>query len=116
MNRILLLLFLAVCSMIGFLVKLPKPFRHVGFEMHAAFYFCASIVLLLLFPKRHFWVGLGLATFGVMIEFMQEFSNLLLNKKIHGNFDPKDVAYNLTGIFLVFVPFYGFKILKSLFK
>ena len=116
MNRILLLLFLAVCSMIGFLVKLPKPFRHVGFEMHAAFYFCASVVLLFLFPKRHLLVGIGLAAFGVLIELMQHASNRLVHKRIHGNFDPEDIAYNISGILLVFVPFYVFKLLRNAFK
>jgi hypothetical protein len=51
-----------------------------------------------------------------MIEVMQDASNYVLEKRIHGDFDPLDVKYNLKGIFLVFVPFYGLKILGKIFK
>lgn len=115
-NRISLLVFLIICSFIGFMIKLPTPFQGVGFELHAAFYFCASIFLLILFPKRHLVILFGLVFFGVMIELMQSASNYILEKRIHGNFDPKDIKYNLLGVFLVFIPFYGLKILGKMFK
>lgn len=115
-NRSAILIFLIICSFIGFMVKLPVPFRGIGFELHAAFYFCASIFLLILFPKKHILILFGLIFFGIMIEVMQHASNFVLEKRIHGNFDPLDVKFNLKGIFLVFVPFYGLKILGKIFK
>jgi hypothetical protein len=115
-NRSALLIFLIICSFIGFMVKLPLPFRGIGFELHAAFYFLASIFLFILFPKKHVLILFGLIFFGIMIEVMQHASNYVLEKRIHGNFDPLDVKYNLMGIFLVFVPFYGLKILGKMFK
>ncbi len=111
----LLILFI-VGSFIGFMVKLPAPFRKIGFELHATFYFLASIFLLILFPKRHFFVLTGLIFFGVFIEVMQHLSNFILEKRIHGNFDPLDVKCNLLGVFLVFIPFYFFKILVKMFN
>ena len=113
-SRTSLLVFIIICSIIGFMVKLPTPFRGIGFELHAAFYFCASIFLLILFPKRHIVILFGLVFFGIMIEVMQHVSNFILEKRIHGNFDPEDVKYNLLGVFLVFIPFYGLKILGKL--
>ncbi len=110
-NRIPIFIFLLITSLIGFMVKLPRPFRGIGFELHATFYFFASIFLLVLFPKKHLFILIGLVVFGVMIEVLQHASNFILEKRIHGNFDPLDVQYNLIGVFLVFVPFYGFRIL-----
>jgi hypothetical protein len=115
-NRFSLLIFLIILSIIGFMVKLPAPFQGIGFELHAAFYFCASIFLLILFPKKHILILIGLVFFGIAIEVMQHASNFVLEKRIHGNFDPLDVEYNLKGIFLVFVPFYGFKVLAKLMR
>lgn len=115
-NRFSLLIFLIISSIIGFMVKLPVPFRGIGFELHAAFYFCATIFLLILFPKKHILILIGLVFFGIAIEVMQHASNFVLEKRIHGNFDPLDVEYNLKGIFLVLVPFYGFKVLAKLMR
>jgi hypothetical protein len=114
MNKVLLLIALIVTSVIGFMVKLPKPLRGFGFELHAAFYCLASIFLLILFPKRHFLVLIGLIFFGIIIEVFQHASNYILDKRIHGNFDPIDIQYNLIGVFLVFIPFYLIKILRKL--
>ena len=116
MNKAFLLLFLIFVSLVGFMVKLPRAFRGIGFELHALFYFCASIFLLLLFPKRHFFILIGLVFFGIMIEVLQHVSNFILDRRIHGNFDPLDIKYNVLGILLVFIPYYGLKILKSIFK
>ena len=116
MNKIFILMSLIACSLIGFMVKLPRPFRGIGFELHAAFYVFASIFLLILFPKKHLFILIGLMVFGVMIEIFQHASNFILDKRIHGNFDPLDIKYNLIGVFLVFVPFYGVKILNKMFS
>jgi hypothetical protein len=113
MNKAFLLLFLIFVSLVGFMVKLPRAFRGIGFELHALFHFCASILLLLLFPKRHFFILIGLVFFGIMIEVFQHVSNFILDRRIHGNFDPLDIKYNVLGILLVFLPFYGFKAWKT---
>ena len=47
---------------------------------------------------NHIIIFLLLLIFGIGIEVMQELSNHLSPKKIHGNFDPKDVFYNLLGL------------------
>jgi hypothetical protein len=79
-------------------------------------HFIFVLFLLILFPKKHILILFGLIFFGIMIEVMQDASNYVLEKRIHGDFDPLDVKYNLKGIFLVFVPFYGLKILGKIFK
>ncbi len=116
MHKVFLLGSLILCSLVGFMVKLPRPFRNIGFELHAAFYFFASIFLLFLFPKKHILVLVGLICFGIMIELFQDASNIILEKRIHGDFDPKDLIYNILGILLVFVPFYCFKFLNILLR
>jgi hypothetical protein len=35
-----------------------------------------------------------------MIEFLQEFSNKIVGKTIHGKFDIQDVKYNAIGLFI----------------
>jgi hypothetical protein len=112
MKKAFLLVFMIFCSLVGFMLKLPRPFQKIGFELHAAFYFFASIFLLILFPKKHVLIFLGLVFFGVLIEGFQHASNFILDKKIHGNFDPLDIKYNLVGICFVFIPFYLFKFIK----
>ncbi len=45
--------------------------------------------------------SIGLALFGIIIEFAQEFSNKIsiriIGKAIHGRFDVEDVKYNMIG-------------------
>jgi hypothetical protein len=48
--------------------------------------------------SNHIVIFFLLLIFGIGIEVMQELSNHLLPKKIHGKFDPKDVFYNLLGL------------------
>ncbi|MBK7527626.1 MAG: hypothetical protein IPI59_08775 [Sphingobacteriales bacterium] len=43
--------------------------------------------------------------FGAFIEFAQDYSNKIWHEKIHGNFDPQDLKYNLFGL-LVFSLFW----------
>lgn len=91
-----------VFSFIGFLVKLPTAFRHQDKELHTAFYFGAALLLNVLFSKRNFLRHLvifgALFLFGVAIERAQGASNKLLHQRIHGRFDPVDIAWNVRGL------------------
>lgn len=95
----------AVCfsgAVYGFMIKLPVPFRTIDLELHALFYFVASVLLNIIFKakdlKTHLLIFGLLVTFGVSIEFAQEYSNYFFNKRIHGNFDKHDIKYNLLGL------------------
>lgn len=116
MNKLTLVIVLTALSFIGFMLKIPGPLQPYGFKLHAAFYFFASIFLLGIFPKWHFLILIGLIFFGIAIEKFQSLSNSFFDRRIHGNFDPEDIKYNLYGIFLSFIPFYGFKILGKIFS
>ena len=100
-------------SIVGFMVKLPRGFRHYDKELHAAFYFMAAAFLNILFANgkftRHILIFGLLLLFSVTIEYAQEYSNKLLRKRIHGRFDPEDVKYNLRGLIgfsLLWVPYW----------
>jgi glycopeptide antibiotics resistance protein len=84
------------------MVKLPKAFHHFDKELHLLFYFGATTLVTILFPKRWVISFLALAIFGIMIEFAQEFSNKItirvIGKAIHGRFDIEDVKYNMIGV------------------
>ncbi len=95
----------AIClglSCYGFLIKLPVPFRSIDTELHALFFFIAAAFLNILFKVKklnnHLLIFGMLFLFSTLIEFTQDYSNTLLHKKIHGNFDPNDLKYNLIGI------------------
>lgn len=99
-------LFIAVfcfgIAIIGFMLKLPAMFRGMDKEMHAAFYFVAAAFLNILFAKRnliiHAFIFGFLYVFGYTIELAQEYSNKFFRKRIHGRFDPEDIASNLQGL------------------
>ena len=87
-QKIVLVSFFAVCSILGFMVKLPRVFHHFDKELHTIFYFIATIILTLIFPKRWLIATIGLVLFGIVIEFAQAFSNKIsiriIGKAIHG--------------------------------
>ena len=99
-------LFIAVfcfgIAIVGFMLKLPAMFRGMDKEMHAAFYFVAAAFLNILFAKRnliiHAFIFGFLYVFGYVIELAQEYSNKFFRKRIHGRFDPEDIASNLQGL------------------
>ena len=99
--KIILISILAVFSIGGFMVKLPKIFHHFDKELHMMFYFSATMIIAFFFPKRWMISSIGLALFGIIIEFAQEFSNKIsvriIGKAIHGRFDVEDVKYNMIG-------------------
>ena len=92
--------FLFVCSLIGFMVKLPRVFHHYDKVLHALFYFDTAIFLYFVYPKRWYFITIGLFFFGIMIEVLQELSNKIVGKTIHGKFDLQDIKYNIIGLFI----------------
>ena len=101
-SEIGLIITLLTLSFIGFIIKLPSVFRHHDSELHFLFYLLTAIFFYFIFGKNrmsnHLVIFFLLLIFGIGIEVMQELSNHLLPKKIHGKFDPKDVFYNLLGL------------------
>lgn len=112
-TKLFLVAVVFICSIIGFMLKLPRVFRHYDKELHTLFYFCATLFMVGLFPRKWFLVAFLLALFGVGIEAAQSFSNRisirLIGKAIHGRFDIEDVWANCIGlgaglvVFLVFI-------------
>lgn len=86
----------------GFMIKLPSGFRHIDKELHSLFYFLAAAFFNLLFVQRKLWkhllVFVMLYLFGAGIELAQEYSNRFFRSRIHGRYDPEDVAANLNGL------------------
>ena len=113
-KAILVFIFL-IASIIGFMVKLPRSFRHHDKELHAAFYFLAAAFLNIMFTNgkllRHMLIFAALYFFSVGIEYAQEYSNKFFRVKIHGRYDPEDVKYNLIGL----IAFSGVWIIFMLF-
>jgi ABC-type iron transport system FetAB permease component len=109
-----LIMTLLTLSFIGFIIKLPSVFRHHDSELHFLFYLLTAIFFYFVFGKNrmsnHIVIFFLLLIFGIGIEVMQELSNHLLPKKIHGKFDPKDVFYNLLGLIAATV-FWGVSLL-----
>lgn len=101
-QRILIAIVCFAVAIIGFMIKLPSGFRHIDKELHAAFYFLAAAFLNILFAKtnlvRHAVIFAFLYFFGMAIEYAQSYSNRFFRKRIHGRFDPEDVAANLNGL------------------
>ena len=82
------------------MVKLPRVFHHYDKVLHALFYFAAAFVLNFIYPKRWYLITAGLFFFGIMIEVLQELSNKIVGKTIHGRFDIQDVKYNTIGLII----------------
>ena len=97
---------LFLCSVIGFMVSLPREFHNYDKQLHAFFYFAAAIVINFIYPKKWVLITLSLLLFGIAIEFLQEFSNKIIGKKIHGNFDIQDVKFNTIGLVIGSVCFF----------
>ena len=100
--RIFITIFFFAAALVGFMVKLPSVFRHSDKELHAAFYFSAAALVNLLFARRqlirHVVIFVTLYLFGMMIEWLQQYSNTFFRRRIHGNFDPTDLQWNLKGL------------------
>jgi len=111
-----IILFFA-CSLIGFMVRLPFIFHNCDKLLHALFYVVAAIFINMLYPKKWYITVIGLTTFGIIIEFLQEYSNKLSirisGKILHGNFDFQDVKYNTIGVVIGTLCFF---IIQFLFR
>jgi hypothetical protein len=104
LSKIFILLFVFVVAGIGFLIKLPAVFHHIDKGLHTLFYFGAAAFLNILFANKklftHAFIFGFLYVFGIAIEYAQEYSNKLMHRRIHGRYDPEDVAANLKGLLL----------------
>lgn len=100
-NKFVIAFAFITISIIGFMVKLPPVFRSIDQEMHALFYFSAAFFFNYFFGNKkistHIFIFCALFTASCFVEFAQEYSNRIFGK-IHGNFDPQDVKYNLLGL------------------
>ncbi len=100
--KILLVIICFAISVAGFLIRLPSVFSHYDKQLHSLFYFLAAGFLNILFTNkkilRHAIIFISLYSFGVCIEYAQEYSNKLLHKKIHGRYDVEDIHANLRGL------------------
>ncbi len=99
-KKMIILLVCFVFSVYGFIIKIPKPLRGNDKLLHAAFYFLAAIFLNFLFRKRHIIIFIGLALFGILIEYLQQLSNKFSRSRMHGRFDWEDVYANMKGLVL----------------
>ena len=101
-QRLLIAFVCFAIAIVGFMLKLPSPLRHMDKELHAAFYFLAAAFLNVLFGGlkfvRHVIIFAGLYLFGMLIEYSQAYSNRFFRKRIHGRFDPEDIQWNLKGL------------------
>lgn len=98
--KLLILAFCIICSLYGFLIKIPVPLRGHDKLMHAGFYFCAAVFLNFLFQKKQVLIFILLALFGVLIEYLQQVSNKIMHSHIHGRFDKEDIYANMKGLLL----------------
>ena len=105
-----LIVTLLMLSFFGFMLKLPSVFRYHDRELHFLFYLLTAIFFNLIFGKEKLTylvtIFFSLLIFGIGIEVLQELSNHISTKKIHGNFDPVDVFYNVLGL-IVATLFWG---------
>lgn len=118
-NKIgILTLFLGV-NCLGLMVKLPPLFRNIDKEMHFLFFFFSAAFVNVLFGNGkvvpHVVIFIALLFFGYFIEHAQEFSNRFFAKRIHGNFDPGDLKYNVMGLTLFSVLWFFNTITLKLF-
>lgn len=97
-HKIIILIICFICSLIGFMIKIPVGLRGNDKLLHTAFYFCAAAFFHILFRRGLIIILIGLALFGVMIEYLQDYSNKFFHKRIHGRFDIEDVYANLKGL------------------
>ncbi|MEI7735748.1 MAG: hypothetical protein WCI49_09780 [Ferruginibacter sp.] len=98
--KLLILASCIICSLYGFLIKIPVPLRGHDKLLHAGFYFGAAVFLNFLFQKKQVLIFILLALFGVLIEYLQQVSNKIMHSHIHGRFDKEDIYANMKGLFL----------------
>jgi hypothetical protein len=101
--KVLIVLACTAFAVVGFMLKLPPPFRRIDQELHALFFFMAAAFFNILFQNKkistHLLIFGMLFLFSTLIEFAQDYSNAFFHRRIHGNFDPEDLKFNLLGLF-----------------
>ena len=111
---------LFLLSVVGLMMQLPAPFRQIDREMHFAFYFVAAGYMNIVFAQGrwtlHVFIFAVLYAFGVAIEYAQAYSNRFFSSRIHGNYDPVDIAYNLQGLFAFSAVWVVGRIFYALYK
>lgn len=115
-HKIIILIICFIFSLIGFMIKIPVFLRGNDKLLHTAFYFCAAAFFHILFRRGLIIILVCLALFGVMIEYLQEYSNKVLHKRIHGRFDIEDIHANLKGLAIYAVVAVIFLVVRKLFK
>jgi hypothetical protein len=107
-------------SILGFMVKLPRSFRHYDKELHATFYFLAAAFLNILFTNgkftRHILIFGLLYLFSISIEMAQEYSNKFFRMRIHGRYDPEDVKYNLRGLIAYSILWVAYRFILTVYN
>ena len=118
--RITILIIVFFISIYCFLIKLPVPFRKIDTQIHALFFFTAAAFVNILFLvkdiKSHLLIFGMLFLFSSLIEFAQEYSNTLVHKRIHGNFDPNDLKFNLLGLCLFSLLWFAYFMYNTITK
>jgi hypothetical protein len=115
-HKIIILVICFIFALIGFLVKIPVPLRGNDKLLHTVFYFGAAAFLHILFRKGLVIILFCLAAFGVLIEYLQDLSNKVLHKRIHGRFDVEDIYANLKGLAVYTVIAVVFFLIRYLIK
>jgi hypothetical protein len=115
-QKLLIILFLFLIAIVGFLIKLPHVFRNYDKELHSLFYFSAALFLNVLFLKRHLIIFFSLFLFSVGIEIAQGYTKKIFPKLKHGNFDKEDLYFNVMGLILFSIIWIFFSSLNYLLK
>jgi putative exporter of polyketide antibiotics len=97
-HKIIIVIICFILALIGFLIKIPVPLRGNDKLLHTVFYFGAAAFLHILFGRGLIFILIGLALFGVMIEYLQPLCNKFFHTKVHGRFDKEDIYANLKGL------------------
>ena len=117
-KKIIIVFFILGISFLGFMIKLPIVLRNHDRELHFLFYLQFAIFLNLLFAQKkifnHFIIFILLLFFGIGIEILQELSNTILNKRIHGRFDLIDVICNVTGLLFASIFWFSYLVINKL--
>jgi putative exporter of polyketide antibiotics len=97
-HKIIIVIICFLFALIGFLIKIPVPLRGNDKLLHTVFYVGAAAFLHILFGRGLIFILIGLALFGVLIEYLQPLCNKLFHTKVHGRFDKEDIYANLKGL------------------
>jgi hypothetical protein len=101
-TKIVITLIALSIAIYGFMLKLPSSLRGIDKQLHASFYFAASLFFNVLFNNKNILIHLAIVGslffLGFTIEHVQEYSNKLVGKTIHGRFDKEDIKWNVYGL------------------